>query len=180
MYDLQRSSPGGNTIGTPGVIQVIALRTWRLSLPVPFYTVPVRYRLELLWENGLRIAPPPCLPVSTCGSRVDSAELPGRSATRRRRWQTCCRRYGPLAAVAERGAEAALDSAHRSTVCDPILHQVPDAALDAVLAGLDCDDLRSVACRETDPAVPRAASRRRATTLGPGAAVASGGFRSSR
>lgn len=118
------------------------MRTWRLLFAGPFYcTVPVRYRLELLWENGLRDrAAARAYPYRLAGAELTAAELRAALPRGGADVEAVLPTVRPIvAAVAERGAEAALDFGASFDGVRPHAIRVPDAALDAALAGLDCD-----------------------------------------
>ncbi|CKQ30528.1 histidinol dehydrogenase [Mycobacterium tuberculosis] len=78
-----------------------------------------------------------------------------------------------VAAVAERGAEAALDFGASFDGVRPHAIRVPDAALDAALAGLDCDVCEALQVMVERTRAVHSGQRRTdvTTTLGPGATV---------
>lgn len=78
-----------------------------------------------------------------------------------------------VAAVAERGAEAALDFGASFDGVRPHAIRVPDAALDAALAGLDCDVCEALQVMVERTRAMHSGQRRTdvTTTLGPGATV---------
>ncbi|MEQ0573844.1 hypothetical protein ABLN97_00505 [Mycobacterium tuberculosis] len=87
-----------------------------------------------------------------------------------------------VAAVAERGAEAALDFGASFDGCAAPCHPGARRSADAALAGLDCDvcEALQVMVERTPRRTPGSVAPTSQPTLGPGARRSpSGGFRSS-